>query len=592
MIIFAHHHKVLDGIQEFIRQKGIGFVRIDGNTLPNDRQSAVNSFQMSSEVQIAVIGVTAGGVGLNLSSAQTVVFLELPPSSSWMLQAEDRAHRQGQKNAVNIYYFCAKDTIDDMHWQYLNTSLYRVSSTTNGKRDAIREIGVDDISYFESSDLYDGSLNNTLGKSTSGALSPEQRTISVLQHDTELIDGSKETDLFNRESDKQKQSQISNGFEGQLNDTTEAKKINSCLVRSLRFEVSQYTQRIHLYTCTSDSEYRPRPLFKSFRPEELDTKSPIIMDNDTAEVDNRSSYTEVLLMFINQWKKLRPIQRRKLLGKPLQLPLAVELCYLKEGVNHDNSGLLKSKSKRRNTPFLEISRPLPDNAEWKKVSLAANHGRKEKEYIQGWSIIGEPLCKLCQSPCCGENARLPQFFEDLFCNLECYEEYRLRTSSRFIRQELFRIEHGVCTSCQLNCHNLVKCLKPLPVDKRREYIRMNAPKLAMHKKLLDKLANDPSNGNAWHADHIIPVFRGGGECLLENLRTLCVACHYDVTAAQHAERRTARAKSKKRLKEILKTLQNEGTVATTSKPEGDVQEEIVEEELLVNIPGSAYSMPS
>ena len=38
-------------------------------------------------------------------------------------------------------------------------------------------------------------------------------------------------------------------------------------------------------------------------------------------------------------------------------------------------------------------------------------------------------------------------------------------------------------------------------------------------------------GNAWHADHILPVYRGGGLCTLENLRTLCVVCH-QVRAAQ------------------------------------------------------------
>ena len=40
-------------------------------------------------------------------------------------------------------------------------------------------------------------------------------------------------------------------------------------------------------------------------------------------------------------------------------------------------------------------------------------------------------------------------------------------------------------------------------------------------------------GNAWHADHILPVFRGGGLCTLENLRTLCVVCH-QVRAASRA----------------------------------------------------------
>lgn len=52
-------------------------------------------------------------------------------------------------------------------------------------------------------------------------------------------------------------------------------------------------------------------------------------------------------------------------------------------------------------------------------------------------------------------------------------------------------------------------------------------------------------GNAWHADHILPVFRGGGACEMDNLRTLCVACHAEVTAKQMrdlaAERRRAKA---------------------------------------------------
>ncbi|KAL5987288.1 hypothetical protein ACLOJK_038450 [Asimina triloba] len=108
MIIFAHHLKVLDGIQDFMSEKGIGFVRIDGSTLPRDRQAAVRTFRSSIDVSAAIIGITAGGVGLDFSSAQSVVFLELPKSASEMLQAEDRAHRRGQMNAVNIYIFCAK----------------------------------------------------------------------------------------------------------------------------------------------------------------------------------------------------------------------------------------------------------------------------------------------------------------------------------------------------------------------------------------------------------------------------------------------------------------------------------------------------
>lgn len=69
----------------------------------------------SRKVKVAIIGITAGGVGLDFSSAQNVVFLELPRSSSDLLQAEDRAHRRGQTNAVNIYIYSAQRTHQMSH---------------------------------------------------------------------------------------------------------------------------------------------------------------------------------------------------------------------------------------------------------------------------------------------------------------------------------------------------------------------------------------------------------------------------------------------------------------------------------------------
>jgi SNF2 family DNA or RNA helicase len=91
-----------------VQKNAVEFVRIDGTTSAQDRMKYVNRFQNEFKVKVAIIGVTAGGVGLNLSAAQSVIFVELPKSASEMLQAEDRAHRLGQKNSINIYIFCAK----------------------------------------------------------------------------------------------------------------------------------------------------------------------------------------------------------------------------------------------------------------------------------------------------------------------------------------------------------------------------------------------------------------------------------------------------------------------------------------------------
>ncbi|KDP31309.1 hypothetical protein JCGZ_11685 [Jatropha curcas] len=376
----------------------------------------------------------------------------------------------------------------------------------------------------------------------------------------------------------------------------EADESFSSQVHSLRFEVSKYTGRIHLYSCSLGTDSRPQPLFENFRPEELESLNSAPA-NDNKETTTRSfksnpACSRALLAFINEWNSLRPIERRKLVGKTLQLPISIELCYLNENINHGSEVLLKGGSKRRKTPLCEISYPLPSNAVWKKVNLSGSYGKKEKQYTQGWTIMDEPLCKLCQIPCKGSNATTPEFFEDLFCNLSCYEEYRIRTSSRSLRQELFQIEHGVCRNCQLDCHQLVKTIKPLSLERRREYIEKIAPNLASRKNLIDKLVNDPSEGNAWHADHIIPVYQGGGECRLENMRTLCVACHSDVTAAQRAERRLTRAKAREQLKIIMNQLKDQNLEEGNSNFKGqgrsEMQEDVVDE-LLVKVPGSAYS---
>lgn len=106
------------------------------------------------------------------------------------------------------------------------------------------------------------------------------------------------------------------------------------------FQVSQYTDRIHLYSCIPGKDLRPRPLFENFRPEELEPlNSPAAEKNKGApftSLKDNPAYRHVLVAFVNEWNRLRPIDRRKLLGKCLQLPLTLELCYLSDSINHNN----------------------------------------------------------------------------------------------------------------------------------------------------------------------------------------------------------------------------------------------------------------
>jgi 5-methylcytosine-specific restriction endonuclease McrA len=61
-----------------------------------------------------------------------------------------------------------------------------------------------------------------------------------------------------------------------------------------------------------------------------------------------------------------------------------------------------------------------------------------------------------------------------------------------------------------------------------------------YKAAQERLLKTAVEGHAWQADHVVPVYRGGGRCGLENLRTLCTPCHADVTKQQAKDRAAAR----------------------------------------------------
>ena len=77
VLVFAHHRLVLDEIDNYLSNRGIDHIRIDGQTLSRERYSRVNRFQESPLCRVAVLAITAAGVAITLTSASTVFFAEL-----------------------------------------------------------------------------------------------------------------------------------------------------------------------------------------------------------------------------------------------------------------------------------------------------------------------------------------------------------------------------------------------------------------------------------------------------------------------------------------------------------------------------------
>jgi 5-methylcytosine-specific restriction endonuclease McrA len=121
---------------------------------------------------------------------------------------------------------------------------------------------------------------------------------------------------------------------------------------------------------------------------------------------------------------------------------------------------------------------------------------------------GRALCRWC-------NLEVPAG-RFTFCSDWCVHEWRLRTDSGYLRERVFERDKGACALCGVDTH-------AAHLDLKRAR--------GTHKlKLLERWGlRRLSRKTLWDADHIVPVAEGGGECDLDNLRTLCLICHREQT---------------------------------------------------------------
>lgn len=110
IIVFAHHIDVIENIVNNLKEFCI-VSKITGTDSIEERQKNIEEFQ-NGKTNVIICSIKAAGIGITLTSSSTVIFVEESWTPADISQAEDRAHRIGQKNAVNIYHIIINDSID------------------------------------------------------------------------------------------------------------------------------------------------------------------------------------------------------------------------------------------------------------------------------------------------------------------------------------------------------------------------------------------------------------------------------------------------------------------------------------------------
>ncbi|EMR08602.1 hypothetical protein PNEG_03078 [Pneumocystis murina B123] len=113
VLIYFQMTKMIDLMEEYLTYRQYKYLRLDGSSKINDRRDMVNDWQTRPEIFVFLLSTRAGGLGINLTAADTVIFYDSDWNPSSDAQATDRAHRIGQMKQVTVYRFVTRGTIEE-----------------------------------------------------------------------------------------------------------------------------------------------------------------------------------------------------------------------------------------------------------------------------------------------------------------------------------------------------------------------------------------------------------------------------------------------------------------------------------------------
>jgi ATP-dependent helicase STH1/SNF2 len=114
VLMFFQMTAIMDIMEDFLRFRGIQYLRLDGTTKSDDRSDLLREFNApNSPYFMFLLSTRAGGLGLNLQTADTVIIYDSDWNPHQDLQAQDRAHRIGQKNEVRILRLISSNSVEE-----------------------------------------------------------------------------------------------------------------------------------------------------------------------------------------------------------------------------------------------------------------------------------------------------------------------------------------------------------------------------------------------------------------------------------------------------------------------------------------------
>lgn len=148
VLIFAQHRSLLDIIERDLFQahmKSVTYLRLDGSVEQSKRFEIVKTFNSDPTIDILLLTTNVGGLGLNLTSADTLVFMEHDWNPMKDLQAMDRAHRLGQRKVVNVHRLIMRGTLEEKVMSLQKFKVSIANAVINSENASLKTMNTDQL---------------------------------------------------------------------------------------------------------------------------------------------------------------------------------------------------------------------------------------------------------------------------------------------------------------------------------------------------------------------------------------------------------------------------------------------------------------
>ncbi|XP_039697298.1 chromodomain-helicase-DNA-binding protein 1-like isoform X3 [Pteropus medius] len=183
VLLFSQMTQMLDILQDYMDYRGYSYERVDGSVRGEERHLAIKNFGQQP-IFVFLLSTRAGGVGMNLTAADTVIFVDSDFNPHNDLQAAARAHRIGQNKSVKVIRLIGRDTVEEMVCGKATAKLQLASTVVEGghltlgtqkpaasaglQLSEILKFGLDKLLSSEGSSMDEMDLESILGETEDG----------------------------------------------------------------------------------------------------------------------------------------------------------------------------------------------------------------------------------------------------------------------------------------------------------------------------------------------------------------------------------------------------------------------------------------